>query len=216
MKIEIKNITKIIKKNKVLDDISVSFEGGCIYGFRGKNGCGKTMLMRTIAGLIYPEKGSVSIDGKILGKDISFPPSIGVLIENPVFLPEYTGFENLRILADIAGGIKDEEIRECISLVGLMPDDKRKFYKYSLGMKQRLGIAAAIMGEPKIILLDEPINAIDEEGVKEIRNVIRGLVDEDRIIIVACHDWDEMQLLADRIIDMADGKIMGERANEII
>ncbi|MBD5096062.1 MAG: ATP-binding cassette domain-containing protein [Lachnospiraceae bacterium] len=215
MKIELKNVTKVINRNVVLDDISYSFEGGSVYGLSGKNGCGKSMLMRCIAGLIYAEKGIVKINEDILGKDISFPRSIGVLIENPVFLNEYTGFENLKLIADIDGNIQDEEISDCIKKVGLNPDDKKKFFKYSLGMKQRLGIAAAIMGMPEVILLDEPINAIDEEGVSEIRRIVRNLVDKNRIIIVACHDRAEMELLADRIIEMSEGKIIGERINEI-
>lgn len=216
MNVEIKNLTKKINKNTVLDNVTYTFEGGGIYGLNGKNGCGKTMLMRCVAGLIYPSTGSVSINGKVLGKDIAFPRSIGILIENPVFLREYTGFENLKMLARIDGKIKDEDVREALESVGLNPDDKRKFYKYSLGMKQRLGIAAAIMGEPEIILLDEPINAIDEEGVKDIRSVIRGLVSDERVIIVACHDKAEMILLADKIIELSEGRIIGEKENEAI
>ena len=134
MQIQIEHLTKKIKGVTVLDDITYSFQGGRIYGLSGKNGCGKTMLMRSIAGLIYPTSGKIMIDGEILGKDISFPKSMGLLIENPVFLRDYTGFENLRLLAGIQGGISDDEIREVLEKVGLLPDDKRKYYKYSLGM----------------------------------------------------------------------------------
>ena len=148
MQIQIEHLTKRIKGVTVLDDITYSFQGGCIYGLSGKNGCGKTMLMRSIAGLIYPTSGSVIIDGEVLGKDRSFPKSMGLLIENPMFLRDYTGFENLRLLAKIQGGISDDAIWEVLEQVGLLPDDRRKYYKYSLGMRQRLGIAAAIMGEP--------------------------------------------------------------------
>lgn len=209
MKIELDGVTKKIKGITVLDDISLTFTGGKIYGFSGKNGCGKTMLMRMISGLIYPTSGSVKINDKILGKDYSFPPSIGILIENPVFIRDYTGCENLKLLNSVKKTRVDElEIRRTLERVGLEPDDKRKYYKYSLGMRQRLGIAAAIMGEPDIILLDEPINAIDESGVGEIRELIRGLVAEDRIIIVACHDRDEMEYMADEIIYMSEGKVV--------
>ena len=165
------------------------------------------MLMRAVAGLIYPTSGSVIIEGEVLGKDRSFPKSMGLLIENPVFLRDYTGFENLRLLANIQGGISDDMIREVLEQVGLLPDDRRKYYKYSLGMRQRLGIAAAILGEPDIILLDEPINAIDADGVEQIRDTIRNLVDEDRIILIACHDKEEMDYMADTVIHMSEGRI---------
>lgn len=209
MKIEIRNVTKVIKKTRVIDNVDITFEGGKIYGLSGKNGCGKTMIMRLISGLIYPTEGEVVIDGKILGKDCSFPKSIGLLIENPAFLEEYTAYENLRMLNGVGGNRLDkEEILSLIQSVGLDPHDSRKYYKFSLGMRQRLGIAAAIMGKPDVILLDEPINAIDEDGVSEIRDLIRSLSGEDRIIIIACHDKEEMEYMADEIIYMKDGKIV--------
>lgn len=209
MKIEIKNVTKIIKKTKVIDSVSLKFEGGKIYGLSGKNGCGKTMLMRLISGLIYPTTGEIIINDKILGRDCSFPESIGLLIENPAFLTDYTAYENLKMLNGMVGKkLSKEEILDVIESVGLDPKDKRKYYKFSLGMKQRLGIAAAIMGKPEVILLDEPINAIDVDGVSEIRNLIRNLRDEDRVIVIACHDKEEMEYMADEIIYMKDGKIV--------
>lgn len=209
MKIEIRNVTKVIKKTRVIDNVDITFEGGKIYGLSGKNGCGKTMLMRLISGLIYPTEGEVVIDGKILGKDCSFPKSIGLLIENPAFLEEYTAYENLRMLNGVGGNRLDkEEMLRLIQSVGLDPHDSRKYYKFSLGMRQRLGIAAAIMGKPDVILLDEPINAIDEDGVSEIRDLVRSLSGEDRIIIIACHDKEEMEYMADEIIYMKDGKIV--------
>lgn len=209
MKIEIKNVTKIIKKTKVIDSVSLKFEGGKIYGLSGKNGCGKTMLMRLISGLIYPTTGEIIINDKIFGRDCSFPKSIGLLIENPAFLTDYTAYENLKMLNGMVGKkLSKEEILDVIESVGLDPKDKRKYYKFSLGMKQRLGIAAAIMGKPEVILLDEPINAIDVDGVSEIRNLIRDLRDEDRVIVIACHDKEEMEYMADEIIYMKDGKIV--------
>ena len=209
MKIEIKNVTKIIKKTKVIDSVSLKFEGGKIYGLSGKNGCGKTMLMRLISGLICPTTGEIIINDKILGRDCSFPESIGLLIENPAFLTDYTAYENLKMLNGMVGKkLSKEEILDVIESVGLDPKDKRKYYKFSLGMKQRLGIAAAIMGKPEVILLDEPINAIDVDGVSEIRNLIRDLRDEDRVIVIACHDKEEMEYMADEIIYMKDGKIV--------
>lgn len=211
MNITIKNLSKIIKKETVLKEINLEFQGGKIYGLQGKNGCGKTMLMRCISGLVRPEEGEISINGDVLYKDISFPKSIGVLIENPSFLPQYTGLKNLKMLASLQGGIEEEELRKLLKKVGLGAFEKKKFGAYSLGMKQRLGIAAAIMGEPDIIILDEPINAIDEDGVEEIRQLILNLKSENRIIIVACHDKSEMELLADEIILMKSGEVIDEK-----
>ena len=214
MKIEITNLKKVIKGTIVLDDINYTFSGGRIYGLCGKNGCGKTMLMRLIAGLIYPSSGTIRIKDKVLGKDISFPESVGMLIENPSFLNDYTGKQNLEMLAGLQKNVDKAEVRRVLEQVGLDPDDKRKFYKYSLGMRQRLGIAAAIMGSPELILLDEPINAIDTDGVQEIRAIIRGLSAENRIIIVASHDKSEMDYLADEKIYMSEGSLIKETEND--
>lgn len=214
MKIEITNLKKVIKGTIVLDDINYTFSGGRIYGLCGKNGCGKTMLMRLIAGLIYPSSGTIRIKDNVLGKDISFPESVGMLIENPSFLNDYTGKQNLEMLAGLQKNVDKAEVRRVLEQVGLDPDDKRKFYKYSLGMRQRLGIAAAIMGSPELILLDEPINAIDTDGVQEIRAIIRGLSAENRIIIVASHDKSEMDYLADEKIYMSEGRLIKETEND--
>lgn len=207
MEIKITGVTKKIGKSVVLDNINLEFKGGKIYGFRGKNGSGKTMLMRAISGLILPTDGSIEINGRILGKDMSFPDSIGILLENPAFIDNFSGYRNLKALADINRLINEEDIKEIIQRVGLNPEDKKKYKKYSLGMKQRLGIAAAVMEKPEIILLDEPINALDESGVKEIGNLLFELKSEERIIIVACHDREELEYLADEIIEISDGKV---------
>lgn len=204
----IKELTKTIKGITVLDNISLEFHGGKVYGLSGKNGCGKTMLMRAICGLIKPTKGEIIINDKRLGKDISFPESIGALIENPAFLNNYSGFENLRLLANIKKIATDEEIKESIYKVGLEPEDTKKYRKYSLGMKQKLGIACAIMEKPDVVILDEPINAIDERGVKLIEDIFEELRDQGSIVVVACHDKDELELLADEIIYMEEGKIV--------
>ncbi len=207
MYVEVKNYSKVIKGIAVLKDINVRFEQGIVYGLQGKNGSGKTMLMRAICGLIRPTEGSVIIDGKVLGKDMSFPESIGVLIENPSFLANCTGYENLEILASIQKKIGKEEIEETLRAVGLEPSDKRKYKKYSLGMKQKLGIAAAVMEHPDIIILDEPINAIDEEGVGLVEDILENERKRGAVIIIACHDKEEMERLADEIICIEDGKI---------
>lgn len=210
MNISIEHVTKKIKDATVLKDICLEMKGGTVYGLQGKNGSGKTMLMRAISGLIRPTSGRIVINGEQLHKNISIPRSIGLLLENPSLLPEYDASQNLKLLAKMQGGVPEEEIRQLIRDVGLDDAGHKKVDKYSLGMKQRLGIAAAILGSPDIILLDEPINAIDGEGVEEIRSLILSLKNEKRIIIVACHDKEEMNLLADEIVHLRDGRIEGQ------
>ena len=205
MKIKIKNATKIIRKAVILKDIQLELESGMIYGLQGPNGGGKTMLMRLIAGLIRPNRGTVFVDGKELGKELDFPPSVGLLIENPGFLPNYTGFKNLELLAQLQGRADTEQIRQTLTEVGLNPDDPRKYRKYSLGMKQRLGIASALMEKPDLILLDEPTNALDEEGVEQICRLIRRERDRGALIIMSCHDAKILESLADQIITVVDG-----------
>ena len=208
MYIRLKCVTKKIKQDILLDNISLEFQGGKVYGLQGKNGSGKTMLMRAICGLITLSDGEINIDGEILHKDISFPRSIGALLENPSFLNGCTGLENLKLLADIQGGIEEKELRDCLTKVGLDADDKRIYRKYSLGMKQKLGIAAAIMGSPDIVILDEPINAIDETGIEKVRLILRGLKERGSVIIVACHDREELELLSDEVIKISKGRII--------
>lgn len=208
MYIRLSHVTKKIKKEILLDDISIEFQGGRVYGLQGKNGSGKTMLMRAICGLITLSDGEIDIDGEILHKDISFPRSVGALLENPSFLNGYTGLKNLQLLADIQGKVKEKELKESLRKVGLDADDKRVYRKYSLGMKQKLGIAAAVMGSPDLVILDEPINAIDEAGVEKVRKILGELKDKGSLIIVACHDSEELTLLSDEIIKISKGRIM--------
>ncbi|MCR5517902.1 MAG: ATP-binding cassette domain-containing protein [Lachnospiraceae bacterium] len=205
--IEIKNYTKKIRGKVILDDVNLTFEEGHIYGLKGVNGSGKTMLMRAVAGLMYSMTGQVVIDGKVLGKDMDFPPSIGLLLENPAFLGNMTGFENLKFLASLKGNISDEEIKDVIAKVGLDPEDKRKYSKYSLGMKQRLGIAQALVGSPKIIILDEPFNALDEDGIELISPLIKETAKNGSTVIMACHDSEQLTALAEKIIVIYEGKI---------
>jgi len=206
--IEVSDLYKKIKGVTVLENINIKFSKGMIYGLQGKNGSGKTMLMRAICGLILPTKGTININGEILHEDISFPKSLGALIENPAFLPNHTGLQNLKLLSSINGKVSDAEITSALKSVGLDPNDKRVYKKYSLGMKQRLGIACAIMGSPEIIILDEPINALDESGVMQIRNVLLQAKSNGAIIILACHDRNELELLSDEIIKMECGRIV--------
>ena len=180
---------------------------GNIFGFQGINGSGKTMLMRLICGLIYPTKGEIIIDGKRLGKEITFPQSVGLLLENPAFLDSYTGYENLEMLASIKNIITREEIHEAITSVGLDPLDKRKYKKFSLGMNQRLGIAAAIMEKPDILILDEPTNSLDSSGVSLVKTIIAKERERGAIIILACHDLPVLQDVSDEIFLLEQGKI---------
>lgn len=209
-KIIIENYSKKIGKNMVLSDINLTFEPGVVYGLKGKNGSGKTMLMRAISGLITPTTGTVVINDKVLGKDMSFPESIGILIENPSFLSQYSGFDNLKMIASIKNRADDEKIKLYMRELGLDPDDRKKYKKYSLGMKQKLGIVCAIMENPDIVILDEPINALDEESVEKVKQVISKIKSEDKIIIIACHDKEELYYLSDRIIEVEEGKIKRE------
>lgn len=208
--IELKEYTKVIKGITILDNINLKLESGKCYGLKGKNGSGKTMVMRAICGLINATKGYVRINDEILGKDISFPRSIGALIENPAFINNYTGFKNLKILASIQEKATDEQIKEIMEVVGLFPEDKRTYKKYSLGMKQKLGIASAFMEEPDIIILDEPINAIDEKSVEKVKELIQQAKSRDALIVIACHDTEELKSLSDEIIHIEEGKIIND------
>ncbi|MBB2481718.1 ATP-binding cassette domain-containing protein [Bacillus sp. APMAM] len=206
--VKAEHLSKEIKKQLILKDINLSLKKGFIYGFRGKNGSGKTMLFRALCGLIRPTEGTVTVGGATLGKEMSFPPSVGVLIEYPGFLNGYTGFENLKMLARLKDQIDNERIKESIRLVGLDPDDKRKYRKYSLGMKQRLGIAQAIMEEPELIILDEPTNALDTDGIEELKKLLLDLKKENKCILIASHDKEELNYLSDEIFMMENGKII--------
>lgn len=207
--IQVNDYSKKLKGNYVLKNVNVRFEEGHVYGLKGKNGSGKTMLMRAISGLIHPTSGHVDINGQILGRDISYPDSLGLLLENPAFLNGETGFENLSLLAKLKNQITEEEIRQTLTDVGLDPDDKRKYYKYSLGMKQKLGIAAAIMEKPKLIILDEPINALDSETAEKIKNIILREKERGALVILACHDTEELEYLSDIIVEISEGEIQG-------
>lgn len=207
MIIRTENATKSIRGALILDNVNVEFESGKIYGLQGPNGSGKTMLMRLVGGLIQPSSGEVFIDGKKLGQSFDFPTSMGLLIENPAFLPNYTGLKNLELLAGIKGNVDMEQLRQTIRDVGLNPDDKRKYRKYSLGMKQRLGIAAAIMEKPELILMDEPTNALDDAGVEQICQLLQRERDRGALILMACHDAAILEKMADEIYTIYEGKV---------
>ena len=207
MNIRIDNATKFIRGALILDKVNITFKSGKIYGLQGPNGSGKTMLMRLIGGLIRPSSGNVYIDNDKLGQAYDFPKSMGLLIENPAFLPNYTGLKNLELLANIKGNADLAQLRQTTLDVGLNPDDKRKYRKYSLGMKQRLGIAAAIMEKPDLILIDEPTNALDDAGIEQICALIRRERDRGALIVMACHDAKILEDLSDEIYTIYEGKV---------
>lgn len=207
MFLEITNISKRIGEDNVLSGITLSMEKGKIYGLQGKNGCGKSMLMRVICGLVIPSSGEVKMDGKTLGKDISFPQSVGVFIEKPGFLDSYSGFQNLLMLASIKGNVGGTEIKEVLKRVGLQDVMYKKYRKYSLGMKQKLGIAAAIMEKPDLIILDEPSNALDQKSEEVLWQIVREEKERGALIIISCHTAEVLEKVSDEIFKMDMGQI---------
>ncbi len=205
--IEITDLVKDIKGKRIIDHVNLHLESGKITGLKGVNGSGKTMLMRLVCGLITPSSGSIVINGKRLGKDITFPESVGILIENPAFLDAYSGFGNLKLLASIKNQIDSEAIRQTITRAGLDPDDKKKYRKYSLGMKQRLGIAAAVMEEPDIVILDEPTNALDSDGIAMLKEILHEQRERGALVLISCHDLPTLQELSDEIYLMESGAL---------
>lgn len=207
--IKLENVCKRIKKTTVINNISLTLNSGSVTGFRGVNGSGKTMLMRLIAGLILPTKGSIKINEKQLGKEITFPESIGILLENPAFLDAYSGYQNLKMLASIRNEVGEERIWQVLDEVGLGPKSGKKKYKsYSLGMKQRLGVAGAILEKPDIVILDEPTNSLDTDGVDLIRQIIGKEKARGALVILACHDTDILDELADDIYYLENGLLI--------
>lgn len=203
--IEITNLCKSFKDTKVLNDITIKIKKGNIIGIIGRNGSGKTVLFKCICGLVSPTKGTVKINNKILGKDMDIPDNIGAIIETPGFLPNYNGFKNLKFLAMIKNQISNEHIKDTIKLVGLNPDSKKHVGKYSLGMRQRLGIAQAIMENPDILILDEPMNGLDNEGVKDMRKLFLSLKEQGKTILLASHNKEDIEVLCDEVYMMDKG-----------
>ena len=207
MSIIFENVTKTIRGKTVLQGVTLSMEAGRVTGLRGINGSGKTMLLRLLAGLIHPTEGRITIDGKTLGTDMEFPPSMGLLIENPAFLGQYTGAENLEMLASLHQNVTKEDVRALLEKVGLAADGDTKYRKYSLGMKQRLGIAGAILGEPELLLLDEPTNALDTKGVELLRSIIQEERQRGAAIVVACPDAAFLESVSDEIYCLENGQL---------
>lgn len=204
--IEVKNVSVTIGKNRILQDISVTFEKGKIHGLIGRNGSGKTVLMKCICGFMKPTSGAVFVEGKQIGKDVDFVPNAGVIIETPGFVPFYSGYKNLDILAELNRRIGREEIEDAMQTVGLDPGLKRHVKKYSLGMRQRLGIAQAIMENPKLLILDEPFNGLDKEGVEQMRTYFLKLKEEGVTILLTSHTSEDIKLLCDTVTEMEKGR----------
>ena len=205
--IEVCNVTKRFGTSEVLKDVSINFEKGKIHGLIGRNGSGKTMLMKCICGFVPVSEGKILVDNKEIGKDIDVPESIGAIIETPGFLYGYSGYNNLKFLASIRNKISKEKIRQTIQMVGLNPDSKKHVGKYSLGMRQRLGLAQAIMEDPEILLLDEPMNGLDKHGVGEMRELFRSFADQGKTIIMANHSSQDIEVLCDTVHEMDLGVI---------
>ncbi len=207
MYLEVEEINKKIGVDDVLSQITLSMEKGKIYGLQGKNGCGKSMLMRVICGLVLPTSGRILIDGEELGKELSFPESIGVFIEKPGFLDAYSGFQNLSMLASIKKKIGGREIKETLKRVGLEEVMHKKYKKYSLGMKQKLGIAAVIMEQPDIVILDEPANALDEKSEQRLWQIVKEEKERGALVIISCHTSEVLEEISDEIFKMDQGQI---------
>lgn len=203
----VNNVCKSIKGKKILTDISLEMEKGKVYGFVGRNGSGKTMLFRALSGLMSIDSGSVTWNNKELHKDFSVLPNLGIVLENAGLYPNLTGIDNLMYLAKIRNKIKKEEVENAILRVGLDPKDKRVFGKYSMGMKQRLVIAQAIMENPDIIMLDEPTNGLDDSGINKIREVIMEEKNRGALIMLANHNKEDLHILTDKLYRMVDGKL---------
>ena len=208
MELKAQKISKVIRGKKILSDINLELCDGNIYGIVGANGSGKTMLFRALSGLMSVTSGKITWNGKVLRQDFAVLPSLGIMLENVGLYSNMTGMQNLRYLASLKNKIQDKEIRRALERVGLDPDDRRKYQKYSLGMKQRLAIAQAIMEKPDVIMLDEPTNSLDAKGVEEIRRLILEEKERGALILLASHNQEDIRILADHIYQITDGCIV--------
>lgn len=203
--IEVQNVVKRFRDQVVLKNVSISFEKGKIHGIVGRNGSGKTVLFKCICGLMHPEEGVILVNGKRVGRDVDMPEDIGAIIEAPGFLPNYSGYKNLHFLANIRRKIGKEEIVNVLKTVGLDPESRKHVGKYSLGMRQRLGIAQAIMEDPEILILDEPMNGLDNAGVQDIRALLLELKAQGKTILLASHNHEDIAALCDTVHEMDGG-----------
>jgi ABC-2 type transport system ATP-binding protein len=203
--INIDSLNLTINKTKILKNISISFEKGKIHGLIGRNGSGKTMLMKCICGFVKPTSGEIIVNNKKVGIDCDFPNNIGIIIETPGFIPYYSGYKNLKFLADLNRKIDSNTIKQTMIKVGLDPESKLHVKKYSLGMRQRLGLAQAIMENPEILILDEPMNGLDKDGVEDMRKYLLALKEQRKTIIIASHSAEDIEILCDTVSEMDKG-----------
>lgn len=203
--IEVEHLTKKYGNITVLNDVNIGFESGQIHGLIGRNGSGKTMLMKCICGFVPVTSGSIRVHGKLVDEAGTIPDNIGLIIETPGFLPGYTAYQNLCFLAQIRGRIGKKEIQKAIELVGLEPNSKKKVGKYSLGMRQRLGLAQAIMENPDLLILDEPMNGLDKDGVADMRKYLLDLKAQGKTILIASHSAEDISMLCDTVCEMDKG-----------
>lgn len=197
--IEVRDFTKKFGNNIILEKVNLKFESGNIYGFMGRNGSGKTVFLKSVCGFMEATEGTILLDGKVLKKDIEYLENMGFLIERPGFLGQWTAYENLRYIASIRRVVGKKEIEESLKIVNLDPNDKKKVSKYSLGMKQRLGVAQAIMENPDILILDEPMNGLDETGVELMRKILLELKQQGKLLLIASHYKEDIELLCDKV-----------------
>ena len=203
--IRVMDVSKSFGEETVLHHISYDFKEGRIYGIVGNNGSGKTVLMKCICGFLIPDSGEITVNYKRIGKDMDFPPDTGIIIETPGFLPNLTGMRNLELLASLRKKIDKKAVAEAIRAVGLDPEMKKPVSKYSLGMRQRLGIAQALMEDPSLLILDEPFNGLDKQGAGEVCELLRGLKERGKTILIAAHNMLEIEWLCDTICEMDAG-----------
>ena len=205
--ISVKDVSLIIKKDTILSHVSMQLEQGKIYGIVGRNGSGKTMLMKCICGFVKPTSGEIYVDNQKIGKDVDFPQNVGIIIETPGFIPYYSGYRNLKILAGLRKIIGKTEILETMKVVGLQGAENKLVRKYSLGMRQRLGLAQAMMEKPDIYILDEPMNGLDNEGVEDMRKIFLGLKKEGKTILLVSHNSEDITVLCDEIYYLDKGEM---------
>ncbi len=205
--ITVKNVTKVLKNKRVLDNVSLHIPAGSITGIIGRNGSGKSMLFKAISGLMPVNSGSIVIMGRTVGRNGAFPSDIGILIERPGYLPQYSALRNLQMIAEIRCKIDDSDIIAIMTEMGLDPKDRRPVRKYSLGMKQKIGIIQAIMERPRVILLDEPTNNLDQESIVTLRTILQRLRNQGSTILICSHNSEDISTICDKSYTMADGHI---------
>lgn len=206
--IQVNNLSLRIKNDLILSNINIHVKKGEITGIVGRNGCGKTMLMKCITGFVKPTEGEVIFGGKKIGRDTDFPDNTGIIIETPTFIPYYSGMRNLKELAMLKKKIGKKEIEDILKVVGLYENRNKHVHKYSLGMRQRLGIAQALMENPDTLILDEPMNGLDKECVAMVRNILMDLKEQGKTILLVSHNSEDIGILCDKIYEMDKGRII--------